>query len=154
MSLLDDIPVNATVGLDTAPCIYWLEYDPVFQPIIQPLFQSRIDLGLNPAITSVVSLAEALVKPLATARADLVSNCRVFFTNTGNLTLQAISIAVAETAADLRARYRLRLPDAMQIAAALNGGATCFVTNDVQLRKVTELKVLVLKDYLAAPPVP
>jgi predicted nucleic acid-binding protein len=152
MTLLDHIPINALIGLDTAPCIYWLEYDPVYYAAIQPLFQLRIDRGLNSAVTSVVSLAEALVKPLATARTDLADNCRVFFTNSSNLTLVPISDAIAELAADLRVRYSLRLPDAFQIAAALDHGATYFVTNDAKMRRVTELTVLLLKDYL--PPHP
>ena len=54
----------------------------------------------------------------------------------------------AEKAADLRARYGIRLPDACQVAVALAGGATHFLTNDKRLRCVTELKVLVLNDYL------
>ena len=35
-----------------------------------------------------------------------------------------------------------------QIAAALQEGASLFVTNDIQLRRVTDLTVLVLQDYL------
>lgn len=49
----------------------------------------------------------------------------------------------------LRAQYDIRMPDALQMAAALEAGATLFVTNDRQLRKVQEIGVLLLDDYAA-----
>jgi len=55
---------------------------------------------------------------------------------------------LARQATVLRARYNIRVPDALQIAAALKSGATAFVTNDRRLRRVQGLKVLVLDDYL------
>ena len=57
--------------------------------------------------------------------------------------------ALARRAVALRAQYNIRVPDALQIAAALEAGATAFVTNDQQLAKVQELLVLLFDDYLA-----
>jgi predicted nucleic acid-binding protein len=51
---------------------------------------------------------------------------------------------VAERAADLRARYNVRTPDAIQLATALEAGCDAFLTNDLALRRVAELRVLVL----------
>jgi predicted nucleic acid-binding protein len=36
----------------------------------------------------------------------------------------------------------------MQIAACLHHGATAFLTNDMRLRRVTELEVIILNDFL------
>ena len=58
----------------------------------------------------------------------------------------ALDARMAEIAADLRARYRLRTPDALQIAAALVTGCEAFLTNDAALRRVTDLQVLVLDE--------
>ena len=44
--------------------------------------------------------------------------------------------------------YGIRVPDALQIATALESRATAFVTNDRRLKKVKDLDVIVLKDYL------
>jgi predicted nucleic acid-binding protein len=59
-----------------------------------------------------------------------------------------IDSEIAVLAASLRARYNLRTPDAVQIAASVNGGCEAFLTNDAGLRRVTELRVIVLDDVL------
>jgi len=57
---------------------------------------------------------------------------------------------VADLAAQLRARYRLSTPDAIQIATALDAGATGFIGNDKGWRKVQEIECLVLDDVVAS----
>jgi predicted nucleic acid-binding protein len=46
----------------------------------------------------------------------------------------------------LRARYNLRTPDALQISAALETSCQAFLTNDTQLKRVTELRMLILDE--------
>jgi predicted nucleic acid-binding protein len=53
-----------------------------------------------------------------------------------------------ETAASLRARYRVKLLDAIHVASALIHRANCFITNDEGLRKIQEVRILILADYL------
>jgi predicted nucleic acid-binding protein len=48
----------------------------------------------------------------------------------------------------IQARHAVRLPDAMQIAAAIQGEATIFLTNDKRLKKVVGIEVLLLSDYV------
>lgn len=61
--------------------------------------------------------------------------------------------AVGVRAARLRAKYDwLRTPDAIQLATALGHGADIIVTNDERWGRISELTVLVLKDYLPASP--
>ena len=45
-------------------------------------------------------------------------------------------------AAQLRAQHRLKLPDALQLATALEAGASAFVTHDRDFSGVTALPVL------------
>jgi hypothetical protein len=154
MSLLNDIPEGAVVGLDTAPIIYYVEAHPTYGPIVHPFFAVRLPVALNVALTSTLTLAEALVAPLRTGRLDLITGYRDVLVTFPIIRLVTVSTPVAGWAADLRARYNLRLADACQMGAALAEGATHFLTNDTQLRRVTELIVLVLDDYLPpAPPV-
>jgi len=63
-----------------------------------------------------------------------------------NFSALAISATIAELGAELRAQYRLRTPDALQIAPALEAGCEAFLSNDAGLRRVTELRVLILDD--------
>lgn len=53
-----------------------------------------------------------------------------------------LDTAIAAAAADLRARYHLRTPDAIQIATAMAAGAEALLTNDHDLGRVTEIRVL------------
>jgi predicted nucleic acid-binding protein len=148
MSLLDDLPEGVVIGLDTAPLIYFIEGHDRYGPVMRPLFEERTERGLNEAVTPVVSLAEVLVQPLATGHPDLVQRYRDLLLQGPHLILPDLTPQIAETAADLRARYRIRLPDAFQLATALERNASHFITNDVRFRRVTELRVLILEDYL------
>lgn len=57
-----------------------------------------------------------------------------------------MTASIAETAAELRARYNLRTPDALQIAVALENNCDAFLCNDNGLKRVTELKILILDE--------
>jgi predicted nucleic acid-binding protein len=54
----------------------------------------------------------------------------------------AFDADLAVDAARMRAVYRLRLPDAIQVATAIRAGAAALVTHDRALKKVRGLRVL------------
>lgn len=60
----------------------------------------------------------------------------------------AVDTVMAKRAAALRAYYNLRTPDALQLAAALEAGCQAFLTNYIPLKRVTELRVLILDELL------
>ena len=68
--------------------------------------------------------------------------------NSANLSTAGISEIVAERAAKLRAEYDVRTPDAIQLALAIEEGASFFVTNDTRLPELSPLKLLVLDDLI------
>lgn len=49
---------------------------------------------------------------------------------------------------DLRVNYNLKTPDAIHLATAIEHKADVFITNDKQLKKVKEIAILYLGDYL------
>ena len=55
---------------------------------------------------------------------------------------------VAVKSAKLRASYSLKTPDAIQLSVAIINDATHFITNDVNLKKVKEIKVIVLDEII------
>jgi predicted nucleic acid-binding protein len=54
--------------------------------------------------------------------------------------------AIAQRAAEMRVRYNLKLPDALQIATAIASNCDAFLTNDAQLNRVMELRVMVISE--------
>lgn len=65
-----------------------------------------------------------------------------------NLELAPVSRDVLLDAAGLRARYRLRTPDAIVVATGLQSGATAAVTNDDSWRDLPSLKILTLSELI------
>ena len=95
-------------------------------------------------VTSTLTLTEVLVHPLRSGDVELAQQYRDIILDQENLITVPISIEIAEIAAQLRATQNLRTPDAIQIATALQGGATFFLTNDIRLANIPNLQVLVL----------
>jgi predicted nucleic acid-binding protein len=91
-----------------------------------------------------LTLTEVLVHPLRLGKVELAEQYRDIVLDQENLITLPVSVEIAEVAAQLRATQNLRTPDAIQIATALQGGATSFLTNDVRLAVVSDLEVLVL----------
>ena len=143
---LDDALAGVTrLGVDTSPIIYFVEAHPHYDPLVTAVLK-RIDDGAVSGFTSVITLTEVLVQPLLHANADLQQEYRELLLHSANFNMLPITATVAEQGAELRARYRLRTPDALQIALALNVGCEAFICNDAGMRRVTELRVLLLDD--------
>jgi predicted nucleic acid-binding protein len=66
--------------------------------------------------------------------------------NTNHILSVPVSTTIAENAAELRAKYRLRTPDALQIGTAIESSCHAFLTNDFGIQRVTEISVLVLDE--------
>ena len=109
------------------------------------IFQA-IDAGQLGAVTSPVTLAECLVHPLRHGLAPVRQAFIEAVVSGANTTFVDISQPTGEMAAKLRADYNLRLPDALQLAAAITYGCDAFLTNDAQLKRVVEIQVLVIDE--------
>lgn len=129
--------------LDTAPVIYYVEEHPLFLATVTPIFD-RIDSGLLIAVTSPVTLAECLVAPYRLSLIKLQQDFFDLIVHGRYTTFMPLDHEIARQAAELRARYNVTLPDALQIAAALSAGCEAFLTNDGNLDRVKELRVLVV----------
>jgi len=143
---LDDAFRNVdSVGLDTSPFIYFVERNPLYVDIMRDIFR-RITDGNFKASSSVITITEVLVQPFRHGNQKLVDSYNDLLFSGINFRLTAIDFSAAKTAAQLRANYKLRTPDALQIAAALENGCDTFLCNDKNLKRVKELTVLVLDE--------
>jgi len=59
-----------------------------------------------------------------------------------------VNLRVSDIASDMRAKYRIRVPDAIQIASAIVGGSQSFITNDEVLKKVKDVNIILLDEWL------
>jgi predicted nucleic acid-binding protein len=149
MTALADALAGVTrIGLDTAPIIYLIEEHPVYLPLVAPLFE-QIDAGILTAVTSTITIAEVSVMPLRLNRPDIQSQYLDLLLHSVNFETKPIDAALAQAGAALRARYTIRLPDALQLAAALEAGCEAFFTNDAALRRATEIRVIVVSELEA-----
>ncbi len=136
------------MGLDTTPLIYFIEENPTYLERVSTFFEA-LDDGEFYAVTSMVTLIEVLVHPLRRNDAALARRYQEILLNAGGLSTLPLSREVAEGAARLRATHNLRTPDAIQMATAVNAGASFFLTNDSRLPSLANLRVLVLDELRA-----
>lgn len=146
-SLADALALCRFVGLDSSPFIYLLDDYPEFADIADELFEHIVS-GPLLGYTSVVTLAETAVFPFRFGLESVAQHYRAFIAEMPHLALLDITAEVAMYGARLRAQYRLRTPDALQLAACISEGAEAFVTNDRQLTRVKEIPVLLLSDFI------
>jgi|SRR6266853_6344213 len=128
------------VYLDTAILIYLVEDVPPFCAVAS----ARLAAAEVEKITSDLARMEALVLPLRNGDEKLVAAFHGYIDKACTEALE-LSRAVMETAAALRARHAfLRTPDAIHLAAAIEGKCDVFLTNDHRLDRFTEITVEVL----------
>jgi predicted nucleic acid-binding protein len=133
------------VGVDTAPIIYFIERHPLYLDIMHSFFQAvqRDEIAV---VTSTMALLETLVMPLRHGNTNLAEQYRDILLKTRGHRTYWLSPLIAEEAARLRAFHNISTPDSIQIATAIYGNASFFLTNDASLPSVPGLKIIVLED--------
>lgn len=97
-------------------------------------------------MTSTVTLLELLVQPYRQQKEDLTQKMFALVGTYPRIEWIPATLELADRAAELRARYRLSTPDAIQVAAALSAEATRFYGNDRSLQRVKEIECILLDD--------
>jgi predicted nucleic acid-binding protein len=133
----------ARLFLDTAPVIYEVERNPRFVGVVDPVFE-RLDLDIA-SVISPVTLAECLVGPMRLGLADL-EKAYLNLLNREDVIFVDTDLFIAREAARIRSQYNFQLADALQLATALRANCDAFLTNDAQLKQITELKILVVQE--------
>lgn len=135
------------VGLDTMVFIYHFEENQAYSPLTFSIFES-LEKGNFNGITSILTLLEILVKPKEENNLLLTERYKLLFETFPNLQVKEINENIADIASSLRANYNINTPDAIQIATSLEAKADIFITNDATLKKISEIKVLLLSEML------
>jgi predicted nucleic acid-binding protein len=136
-----------SVYLDTNCLIYLVEGHTRYRPALEPLI-GAIAQGSILGITSELTVAEVLVKPIADRRPDAVMVYKQLLENGEPFSLIPISMAILELSATLRGTCPVKLADAIHLATAIDQGCAAFVTNDKGIRGLLSLNILYLDDLL------
>ena len=142
----DLIGGHRLIAIDTCVWIYHLANNPEFIDLTSNLLY-LVETGQAKAVVSELTLLEILVRPFQLERADIADEYETLLIHFPNLRLVPISRDILIRAASLRAKYRLRTPDAMIVATAIQQGATRIITNDEGWKGVTEMDVICLHDF-------
>lgn len=146
MGLIDDLDPGP-VALDTQVFIYFIEENERFLRLVKPLFEA-IDHGTLRAATSALTLMEVLVVPYRNGNSALADRYEALLTRSRGLRCVDIDRSVLKAAAQLRANFKLKPPDAIQVATALVARCSAFLTNDRRIPPIPGLKILQLNKYL------
>lgn len=139
---------HALVGLDTSIWIYHLEAHERYATLAAQILTS-VQAGRPHAVLSVLTLMELNVRPYRLGRPGAAVHYEAMLSHFPNSQLVDVTPAVARRAAQLRAIHSLRPADALHVVTALISGATAWVTNDHQLRRISSvIDVIVLDDFL------
>jgi predicted nucleic acid-binding protein len=146
VGLIDDLKAGP-VALDTQIFIYFIEEDDRFLSLVKPLFEA-VDRGELVGVTSGLTLMEVLVVPYRSGNSALADRYESLLTTSRGLRFVEVDRRLLKAAAQLRATFKFRPPDAIQVAAALVNDCKSFLTNDRRIPAVPGLKIIQMKDYL------
>jgi predicted nucleic acid-binding protein len=133
---------GTTVYLDANVFVYFLEgYSPLSE-VLGRMF-AEIDGGRIQAVTSELTLAEVLVKPIRDANTNAIAQYEQILQPRSAFHIAPVSRPVLIEAARLRASTQVKLPDAIHIATASLTGCKIFPTNDQRIN-VADIQVCLL----------
>jgi predicted nucleic acid-binding protein len=134
------------VGLDSMVFIYQFARAKRYFELVNQVFD-LMEKGKLEAVTSLVSFIEVVSLPALHEKEELLRAYKEVFLRTPNLKMVNPDMEIAEKAAELRRVYKLRTPDALQVATALTCGAKALITNDGEFKKMQGIEVWLLEDW-------
>lgn len=133
------------IALDTNIFIYLIEKNEKYVKKVKKLFD-MVEKGKIVAVTSMLLYTEVLVKPFEEENHKLVDLYKVFLGTFPNLIIADVDKSISVTAAKIRAKYKIRTPDAIFVATGIVNKSEAYITNDVRLKKIKEIEVLIIDE--------
>jgi predicted nucleic acid-binding protein len=133
--------------VDTMVFAYLLDEHAVYADLAEVVL-AAVESGSLCGVTSALTLAELLTGPARMGNLQAMREYELYLTNFPNLTIVPVDTALARSIAQTRAATGMRMPDAVQIAAASFAGVDVIIGNDKQWRgKVGSRTYLILDDF-------
>ena len=130
------------IYFDSGVIIYLYDHTGSFHTRALARLQAAEQAGDTTAVSD-LSRLECRVGPMLAKDAAKLAVFDSFFARSDVIKVP-ITTAVFDRATLLRATYRFKTADALNLAAAIEGGCDCFLTNDVKLKACTDLPVELL----------
>lgn len=140
------LPATGPIYLDAAAFIYSVERIEPYRTLLDPVWRQARS-GQFTVVSSELVVLETLVKPLRDGNRVLEGLFRSLL-DSNEVRLIPTTLALWEQAAEIRATTRLKTPDSLHAASAINAKCNLFITNDSDFRRVPDLPVEVLKDFI------
>lgn len=137
------------VFVDTSPFIYYIEENkdnPQYCDKLKGFFVNcyNNDVPMN---TSTITIEEFCVMPYRNNEPERIGLFKRFLNSIG-VEIISIDEAIADKAAQIRAKYKHFKPmDALQLASACLTGCDIFLTNDKQLKQFEEINVVLIDEW-------
>ena len=135
------------IALDTSVFIYQLEANLRYIPFTDHIFY-WLERPTSRAVTSTITMTELLVQPYRDFDEHRVNEFYALLSTYPNLEWVPPNLEIADLAARIRALHRLRTPDALQAATAVQTLAAGLVTNDSVFERVEGFETLALEQLL------
>jgi predicted nucleic acid-binding protein len=136
------------IFLDTMFFIYHFENNERYLRLTTDVL-NLVEKGQIRCSISYLTLMELLVKPFEENRQDLVEEYRMIFETFPNMAMVGLDRSVVHLAASFRAIYNLRPADAIQLASAACAKCDLFLTNDRDLVRIKEVKIIYMDEIVS-----
>lgn len=130
--------VEGPVALDTNIFVYVFDEDSDFHLQAKKVMNAIRTQNLK-VVVSVIVYSELFSYP-PISKAEHQQYAKIL-ENNAQFQLLGVTLSIAKTAAYLRRKYRIKTPDALIIASAIESGAEVFITHDERLKIIEEIEV-------------
>lgn len=137
---LKDKFFQKTLFVDTAPLIYYVEGESNYNEKLIELFKAN-DKGEIHLQTSTLTLLEVLVQPIRLKKFELADQYEEILISSPNIDIFDIDIKISRQAAELRANYKLKTPDSIQLASSIQKNADIYFSSMTKIIKNKKIKL-------------
>jgi predicted nucleic acid-binding protein len=116
--------------LDTTSLLAYFDRSERISPLAVHVVDELVRTGRNPAVVSMVTAMEVLIRPLRVGASEPYQHLIEFLNRFPNLRPMPVDLVVAQEAASLRATFRLSSTDALIVATGIVAQVHHLVTND------------------------
>ena len=131
------------VFFDTAPLIYYLDDHPEYKGAVIGFIGNTKN---SKYVTSTITTMEYLTGAFRSGTPEKEADYDNFLSAMDITIIDGGEDDIVRKAAHLRAEYKIKGMDALQLASAIESGCDLFFTNDNRLKQVSEITVLTVDE--------